>query len=136
MLKSICGLLGIILTVMQIGFVAPCQAEQIEYFDITALLKKIPIAVPVFKPLGTAATEAKVALQSANLLSVALDFTGYFKLLDRRSFLIKPDQFGIVRSQIVFPNWTGIGAELLVTAGVLQKGKIVELEMRLFEAKP
>lgn len=132
MLKSFCRFIDIMLAFLILTIATPCLAE-IEYFDIFPGLKKIPTAVPVFKQMQTDAAEAEKALKAADLLSGALDFSGYFKIMDRKSFLIDPEKFGIMTSQINFPNWTGIGAELLVTGGILLKEGIVELEMRLFD---
>lgn len=105
-----------------------------DYIDISnPFLRKIPTAVPVFKGITGDAAEAELAVKAADLLSAALEFTGYFKMSDRGAFLINPENYGIVASQINFQNWTGIGAELLVTGGLTVKAKIVEMEIRLFD---
>ncbi|MGD8946402.1 MAG: Tol-Pal system beta propeller repeat protein TolB, partial [Desulfobacterales bacterium] len=69
----------------------------------------------------------------ADLLSAGLEFTGYFKLLDRGAFLFDPKKDGILSLEINFQNWTVVGAELLIT-GLFQfnDGRIT-MELRLFD---
>jgi len=68
-----------------------------------------------------------------DLLSDTLAFTGYFKMLDRQAFLMDPKNPDIIASHINFRNWASIGAELLITGGVLVKDGLMETELRLFD---
>ncbi len=112
---------------------ALCRAEY-EYIDISnPFLRKIPIAVPFFKTIYGSDAETEMSKKASNLLSEALKFTGYFKILDREAFLSNPGKSNIKASNINFRNWTGIGAELLITGGLLIKDDIVEMELRLFD---
>lgn len=105
-----------------------------EYIDITnPFLRKIPLAVPVFKSMTPNNTENQVAEETANLLSETLDFTGYFKMLDRGAFLEDPRVTGIIAPSLRFPNWTAIGAELLITGGVVLTDNLLEMELRLYD---
>ena len=111
-----------------------CHAEEYEYIDISnPFLRKIPIAVPLFKTLTGSESEASVSVEAADLLSKSLEFAGYFKLLDREAFLEDPQKSGITAAGINFQNWTAIGAELLVTGGILISDKILEMELRLLD---
>jgi TolB protein len=96
-------------------------------------LRKVPIAIPVFKNLSESAGGAQMAVEAADLLSDALEFTGYFKMLDRGAFLIKPGQPTIKMPDINFKNWTAIGSELLVTGAYAMRDNQLEMELRLFD---
>ena len=104
-----------------------------DYIDIThPFLRKIPIAIPVFKKIYSGDVAERLSKTASDLLSETLEFTGYFKILDRKAFLV---DMGTVTSlaNANFHNWTSIGAELLVTGGVLIEGNQVEMELRLYD---
>ena len=107
---------------------------QYEYIDINKpFLRKIPMAIPEFSRLSEATTDAPPLKQATEILTKALDFTGYFNLLDPGAFLLEPGNPILTAEQINFQNWTTIGAELLVTGGLSQKGSLIDIEMRLFD---
>jgi TolB protein len=109
-------------------------ADQYEYIDISnPFLRKIPLAVPMFKNVTGTAEENQLSKSSSELLAASLDFTGYFKILDQQAFLFDPAKDGVLTPQINFANWTVLGAELLIT-GLFEvsDGKIV-VELRLFD---
>ena len=109
-----------------------CRAEY-DYIDITnPFLRKIPIAVPLFKKMSSGDATAQLSIKASDLLSETLEFTGYFKILDRGAFLANP-QTDAVFSNINPQNWTSIGAELLITGGVLIEDNMVEMEFRLYD---
>jgi TolB protein len=113
---------------------AQSDKDQYEYIDISnPFLRKIPLAVPLFKNENGTAEEKRLSSSSADLLATSLEFTGYFKLLDRGAFLFDANKDGVLTPQINFANWTVIGAELLIT-GLFQEvdGKIT-MELRLFD---
>ena len=105
-----------------------------DYIDITnPFLRKIPVAVSYFKIFSGSREERQVALKTFDLLSATLEFTGYFKMLDRAAFLEDPHQSGITASNIKFHNWTSIGAELLITGIILKTADRLEMELRLYD---
>ena len=107
---------------------------QYDYVDINSpALRKIPTAIPLFKPVNQTPDEIAVSREAADMLADMLVFTGFFKMLDRGAFLIDPHAPNIVASQIKFKNWTGIGAELLVTGGVVLEDGLLNMELRLFD---
>ena len=106
-----------------------CFAE--DFIDITKFsLRKIPIAIPLINvvPQG----KSDISLQALKMLSNDLDFTGYFKILDKKSFKTAENQT-IDSTTINFKDWTGIGAELLITGNAVFKDNLVEIEFRLFD---
>ncbi len=109
-----------------------CRAEY-DYIDITnPFLRKIPIAIPLFTKMSPGVTTEQLSIKASDLLAETLAFTGYFKILDRGAFLANP-QTDAVFSDINPQNWTSIGAELLITGGVLIKDQMVEMELRLYD---
>jgi len=104
-----------------------------DYIDIThPFLRKIPIAIPVFKKIYSGDASEHLSKTASDLLSESLEFTGYFKILDREAFLVDIQTVTSL-ANVNFHNWTSIGAELLVTGGVLIEGNQVEMELRLYD---
>ncbi len=120
-------LIGLILT-------ASSARAEIKYFDLTnPFLHKIPMAVPVFQAKTPSTIEMTVVTTMADKIRDMVEFTGYFKILDRSSFLFDPQSSGISETQLNFANWTAVGAEMLITGGVQVTGNTLELELRLFD---
>ena len=112
---------------------ALCHARY-DYIDITnPFLKKIPIAIPLFKSMNGGNVELKSAETATQLLFDTLEFTGYFKMIDKGAFLEYPHITGITISELTFKNWRDINAELLVTGGITILKDRVSLELRLFD---
>ncbi|MBU4344556.1 MAG: Tol-Pal system beta propeller repeat protein TolB [Proteobacteria bacterium] len=110
-----------------------CRAEH-DYIDINnPFLKKIPVAIPLFKIMDKSLSEKRLSAKASNLLSEALEFTGYFKMLDRGAFLVDSEQSDIIPLNINFQNWTSIGAELLITGYLEVKDNMVVIELRLYD---
>ncbi|MBW2368296.1 MAG: Tol-Pal system beta propeller repeat protein TolB [Deltaproteobacteria bacterium] len=109
-------------------------ASNYDYIDITnPFLRKIPISVPIFKSMNDTESERQIAKEGADLLSETLEFTGYFKIINRAAFLEDPQTVGIVAPNIQFKNWTVIGSELLITGGILVTDNLLEIELRLYD---
>jgi TolB protein len=110
------------------------MAAQYEYIDISnPFLRKTPIAVPMFKVAADDPAAMSVAKAASELLAYYLNFTGYFTINDPAAFLEDPQAMNITGSGIRYRNWTAIGAELLVTGGVVVRDGDVEFELRLFD---
>ncbi|MDY6790160.1 MAG: Tol-Pal system beta propeller repeat protein TolB [Thermodesulfobacteriota bacterium] len=105
-----------------------------DYIDINnPFLRKIPMAIPVFSTLPNAKAKKTILKRASNLLSDTLEFTGYFKMLDRDAFLIDPDNAPLITPKINFNNWVSIGAEFLITGGLAEKNNTIAMELRLFD---
>ena len=130
-----------LLTCLLAGFVVglsaqPCvaQSESYQYIDIrNPFLRKIPLAVPLFKNAVGGPREEDSSRKAADFMASSLDFTGYFKILDRAAFLFDPQKSGVGATDINFQNWTVVGAELLITGLFEQSGDNVSMELRLFD---
>ncbi|MBU8849313.1 MAG: Tol-Pal system beta propeller repeat protein TolB, partial [Desulfobacterales bacterium] len=86
-----------------------------------------------FKAFNGHDAEVKDGKTARDILKEALDFTGYLKIMNSVAFLSNPAESGIQLGQINFIDWTGIGAELLVTGGIVENQGKVKLELRLFD---
>jgi TolB protein len=107
---------------------------EIKYFDLTnPFLRKIPMALPVFRAMTPSAEEKAQVIPFADQLQEMLEFSGYFKMLDRGSFLYDPQASGITEKDLNFGNWTTVGAELLITGGLQMQGNNMAVELRLFD---
>ncbi|MBL0715375.1 MAG: Tol-Pal system beta propeller repeat protein TolB [Desulfosarcina sp.] len=104
-----------------------------EFIEIHPFLKKIPLAIPDFKPLTPDAATTQTAREAGDTVSETLEFTSYFKLIDKAAFLEDPKTSGLTARSISFRNWTIIGAELLITGGVSLSEGTIEMELRLFD---
>ncbi len=104
-----------------------------DYVDISQpFLRKIPIAVPLFKKVSSGHEPDQLSKSASDLLAETLEFTGYFKFIDREAFLVNP-QTDAAFASVNFHDWTSIGAELLVTGGVQVQDNLVEIELRLYD---
>jgi TolB protein len=113
---------------------AQSGSDPYDYIDISnPFLRKIPLAIPSFKNETGTAEEVRFSESSSDLLAASLEFTGYFKILDRQAFLFDPQSDGILTPQINFANWTVIGAELLITGLYEENNGKIALELRLFD---
>jgi len=113
---------------------AQSDADQYEYIDISnPFLRKIPLAIPLFKNVTGSAEEDRLSKSSTQLLAASLAFTGYFKILDPGAFLFDPVKDGVLTPQINFANWTVIGAELLITGLFEVNDGRLAVELRLFD---
>lgn len=127
-LLAILGVLGVWMG----GWAAPAAAQQ-DYIDIrNPSLRKIPLAIPVFRTAPYPSDP--IAAGAPDRLTRYLDFTSFFKVLDRGTYRLDPARPAPADVDTIdFPNWSSIGAELLITGNLRVDGDLVEMELRLFD---
>ncbi len=128
-------IIGILLCAILVVSI-PCgaSAKDYGYIDITnPFIRKIPLAVPIFKTYGDDERASDLARELSDILSDTLDFTGYFSILDRQAFLEGPQSLAIIAPNIRFDNWTAVGAEMMVTGGLKVSEGLLDLQLRLFD---
>ncbi|HBT89162.1 Tol-Pal system beta propeller repeat protein TolB [Desulfobacter sp.] len=109
-------------------------AKTYDYISISKpFLNKTPIAVTSFKAFSGHEAEVIGGVKGEQILKAGLDFTGYLKVMDPMAFLSNPAKSGIQLGEINFKDWTGIGAELLVTAGIEESNGQIKLQLRLMD---
>ncbi len=123
-----------IMGVIIIAFGPAISRAEYDVIDITKpFLRKIPLAIPLFKNAAGSDEEKSQSAKAADFLSDTLDFTGYFKILDRGAFLFDPETNDVTLANLNFQNWTVVGAELLITGYYELKNDTVSVELRLFD---
>lgn len=90
-----------------------------------------PIAVMPLKNLGGDSSGA-LGQRFAAVLSRDLDLSGYFRLIDPKTF-IEDQSSGITAGEIDFVGWSAIGAQAVMKGGVTVTGDTVTVEFRLFD---
>jgi len=95
--------------------------------------QKFPIAISPLRNLADAPDSAKVSEGIADAIVHDLDFSGWFKVLDRSAYIERPQQSGITLGTFDFKDWATIGAEGLVKGGFSVQGEDVTVELRLFD---
>jgi len=115
-------------------FFAPVYAKDYDYINVSnPFLKKTPVAVTNFKTFNGHAVEHTLGKTAVAILKEALDFTGYLKTMNPVAFLSNPAESGIGLGEINFRDWTGIGADLLITGGISEVDGKITLKLRLFD---
>jgi TolB protein len=95
--------------------------------------QKFPIAVSPLKNLNSTNDIARLSEGIADTMIHDLDFSGWFKVLDRSAYIENPQNSGITLGSFDFKNWSTIGAEGLVKGGFSVQGDEVTVELRLFD---
>ena len=94
--------------------------------------ESFPIAVVPLKNVGGDA-DGSLGTRFARVLSRDLDLSGYFRLLDPKTFIEDPQTSGTTAADIDFVGWATIGAQALVKGTVNAAGDAVTIEVRLFD---
>ena len=125
---------AVLIWIFSLVFASEILAKDYDIINIqNPLIRKTPIAVTTFKTFNGHPTEIRDGRTAQYILKEALNFTGYLKTMNPVAFLSNPAKTGIAFGQINFRDWTGIGAELLITGGIDERDGVVKLELRLFD---
>jgi len=104
------------------------------YIDISSpSQRKIPIAIPALRHEGGDAAGYPLAKSLADSLGGALTFTGLFQVLNPNMFLQDPQQMGTDLADIKFPEWSFLGADMLVRGSYRVSGGKLEVTFRLLD---
>ncbi len=130
------GIFRILVWILVLGIGIILQTEGVEgrlYIDITSpSMRRISVAIPDFKYLGKKNEHPDLGRELSEIMSNDLDLSGYFKPLDKGSFIERPEA-GITRDSIHFKDWSVIGAELLIKGGYECIGQQLKVVIRLFD---
>ncbi len=90
-----------------------------------------PIAVVPPRNAGGDA-DGRIAAEFARVLTRDLDLSGYFRIIDPRTF-IESRESGVTAAETDFVGWAAIGAQAVVKGTVSTSGSGVTLEVRLLD---
>jgi TolB protein len=90
-----------------------------------------PVAVMPLKNLG--GDTGGLGTRFAQILSRDLDLSGYFRLIDPKTFIEDPQTSGLTAGEIDFVGWGALGAQALVKGGISVTGDTITVEVRLFD---
>lgn len=115
---------------------ALCAAERADAVVTGSIFgpgsEAFPIAVMPLKDGGGDASGA-LGREFARVLSRDLDLSGYFKLIDPKSFVEDPKTAGVTAETTDFVGWAAIGAQEVVKGTVTVSGDTVTVEARLLD---
>lgn len=94
-------------------------------------LRKIPLAIPSFVAGNQDPHTLTACREGSEILSEALGFTGYFKLIPKEAFLATVTD--AVPPGVVFKDWTAVGADLIITGKAWYQDEGLTLNLRLFD---
>ncbi len=120
--------LWITLLMLQSVPVVPAIAKDIIY--INPFQRKTPVAVTQFMVAQGNSLENEDEKLARQILTDALAFTGYLNPMNPVAFLADPSKTGVSLPEINFRDWTGIGAELLIT-GKIEEDRFGNVSMAL-----
>ncbi|MBF0508161.1 MAG: Tol-Pal system beta propeller repeat protein TolB [Deltaproteobacteria bacterium] len=118
------------------GIISPLRANGDDrvYINIDSpYMRQFPIAIPDFRGADGSRGDSSSHLPSPEILSNDLNMTGYFKVLDPRTFVEKSGSTEMDASDISFRDWSFIGAELLVKGTYEVRGSDLVVEARLYD---
>ncbi|GAB4289118.1 MAG: Tol-Pal system beta propeller repeat protein TolB [Myxococcota bacterium] len=113
---------------------AVCAAGARPYIDIdSGNFRPYPLALTALKVLPeTKKDDGELSKNFIAVVRADLTFSGYFKMLDERSFL-SAEKDGVTAATINFPNWINVGAEGLIRGTVRREKQGLIFTLRLFE---
>ncbi|HZY59977.1 MAG TPA: hypothetical protein VFE56_09450 [Candidatus Binataceae bacterium] len=107
-------------------------AAQIKMEIVGPGSKLSAIAVSEFKNLG-GDDDGKVSGQFVHTLSRDLQLSGFFRILDPKAYIEKPQDSGFALGQFNFADWSSINAEFLVKGSVTATDQQVTVQAFLYD---
>ena len=96
--------------------------------------QKFPIAVSPLRNTGSATADAgRFSTGIADSIVHDLELSGWFRVIDRSSYIESPQQSGITLGTFDLKDWSTLGAEGLVKGGFSVQGDEIVVELRLFD---
>lgn len=113
--------------------IIPCSSGRF-YIDINSpSIRKIKIAIPDFINMNNLQNHnAALTAELSGIISNDLEISSYFKVMDKSLFLVEKDDLGSL-DDIIFKDWSVIGAELLLMGTYYYVGNKVLIEFRLYD---
>jgi TolB protein len=123
------AVLSALLAAVSVGIATPARAE-LQLSITQGVAEPIPVAIPAFVSLGGGATQG-YAEDMARVISDNLRYSGLFRPVNPAAFL---QQFGSAGEAPRFPDWKGIGSDLLVVGQIRPAGPgQLQVDFRLYD---
>ena len=94
--------------------------------------ERFPIAVSPLKNLGQVVDDKNLSEAIADVVARDMVLSGWFRMLDRSSYIEDPQRSGVKLGGFDFRDWSTIGAEALVKGGFEIRGETLVTEFRLY----
>lgn len=105
------------------------------YIDINSPgAKKLPIAIPDFVAVEGGDHLGQSISTMHDVLVQDLTYSGFFDILDKRSYIEESNLMKLTESEINFKDWRVIGADVLIKGAAILRGDDLIVEIRLFDA--
>jgi len=96
--------------------------------------QKFPIAVSPLRNTGGATGDVgRYSTGIADSIVHDLELSGWFRVIDRSSYIESPQKSGITLGTFDLKDWSTLGAEGLVKGGFAVQGNEIVVELRLFD---
>jgi len=96
--------------------------------------QKFPIAVSPLRNTGSVTADAgRYSTGIADSIVHDLELSGWFRVVDRSSYIESPQKSGITLGTFDLKDWSTLGAEGLVKGGFSLQGSEIVVELRLFD---
>ena len=96
--------------------------------------QKFPIAVSPLRNIGNATGDTnRYSTGIADSIVHDLELSGWFRVIDRSSYIESPQKSGITLGSFDFKDWSTLGAEGLLKGGFSLQGDEIVVELRLFD---
>ncbi|MEK6777416.1 MAG: Tol-Pal system beta propeller repeat protein TolB [bacterium] len=115
-------------------FLSDASADPKIYLDINApAIKKLPVAIQIFKNLKSAPEDLPIGNEAHETLSDDLSFSGLLQVLDPTSFIEDTAASDTDPSKIRFEDWRIVGADVLIKGTYMKSGDQLQATFFLYD---
>jgi TolB protein len=114
--------------------ICPLQGHAKIYLDFSApTIRKLPVAIQTFMNLNPVPEDAAIGKELHETISDDLAFSGLFDILDPISFIEDPETSETEPAKIHFPDWTAVGADILIKGVYSRNNDQLKIEFHLYD---
>ncbi len=104
------------------------------FLDFSApTISKLPVAIQTFKNLNNVPEDAAIGKDLHETISDDLAFSGLFQIIDPVSFIEDPETSETDPAKIHFPDWTVVGADVLIKGVFSRNNDQIKVEFHLYD---
>ena len=106
--------------------------DEIPTFKVTGERQLFPLAIPLFKNVGSATDNSGQAAKLARVIRFDLSMSGVFRVIDPKAYIASSRTEGITSGSIKFRDWLNVGAQGLLKGSFSVAGNRMRLGCALF----